>query len=296
MLNGAGNLRHFVLSIWGIMGFDAFVKREAQAVAGGGPFTIQQLTDDLRALGTHPGMTFIVHSSLSKIGWVVGGTQAACTALIAATGENGTVMMPAHSTHNSDPAFWQNPPIPESWWPVVRDHMPAYDPAITPTRGIGKIPELFRTFPGVKRSSHPVVSFTARGPHAETLLANHPLDDDIGEGSPIAHLYDLDGYVLLLGVGYGNNTAMHLAEYRANFSGKHRVTQSCAMLVHGIRQWVEYHPLQLDDEDFPQIGEAFEAAHPGAVRAGSIGKAHSKLIRVRPLIDFSIQWMEANRR
>ncbi len=278
------------------MGFDAFVKREAQAVTNGGPFTVHQLTDDLRALGIHSGMTFIVHSSLSKIGWVAGGVQAACMALIAAAGETGTIMMPAHSTHNSDPAFWQNPPIPEAWWSVVREHMPAYEPEVTPTRGIGKIPELFRTLPGVKRSSHPVVSFSARGPHAEMLMRDHPLNDDVGEDSPVAHLYNLDGYVLLLGVGYDSNTVMHLAEYRANFPGKQRITQACAMLVHGIRQWVQYQPLQLDDEDFPQIGAAFEAAHPEAVREGKVGEAQSKLIRVRPLIDFSVQWIEANRK
>jgi aminoglycoside 3-N-acetyltransferase len=36
----------------------------------------------------------------------------------------------------------------------------------------------------------------------------------LGNGSPLARIYDLDGYVLLLCVPYTSNTSFHLAEYR----------------------------------------------------------------------------------
>lgn len=51
-------------------------------------------------------------------------------------------------------------------------------------------------------------------------MADHSLDDALGEGSPLARVYDLDGQVLLLGVGHDNNTSLHLAEYRAEFPGR----------------------------------------------------------------------------
>ena len=59
------------------------------------------------------------------------------------------------------------------------------------------------------------MSFAAWGKHAEFVTDGHSLDNGLGETSPLARVYDLDGYVLLLGVDYDSNTSFHLAEYRA---------------------------------------------------------------------------------
>lgn len=258
------------------------------------PLTVQSLAEQFAACGLAAGQTVLVHSAMSKIGWIAGGPEAVILALLQVLTPSGTLMMPAHSTQNTDPAQWGNPPVPESWVPVIRAQMPAYNPHTTPTRQMGAIAELFRTWPGAVRSAHPTMSFAALGPQAAALTADHVLEADLGEGSPIGRLYQLDGHVLLLGVGHSNNTSLHLAEFRADWPGKRYTGHGSAMLVNGQRQWVEYEALELDSDDFDQIGAAYEAQHP--VQAGRVGSATVRFFRQRPIVDFAVQWMQRHRR
>src|SRR3712207_648408 len=203
------------------------------------PLTTQSLAEKLHACGLRPGQTVLVHMAMSRLGWVVGGAEAVILAFLDVLGPEGTLMMPTHTTSNTDPAEWQHPPIPQSWWQLVRDHTPAYNPATTPTRLMGAVPELLRTWPGALRSNHPVTSFAAIGPNAEYLTADHVLEEDTGDHSPVGRLYDLDGDVLLLGVTHWKNTSLHLAEARAHYPGKRTIRSGSAMMIAGTRKWVE---------------------------------------------------------
>lgn len=257
------------------------------------PLTVESLAAQLQACGLRAGQTVLVHSSLSALGWVAGGAQAVIMALLEALGADGTLMMPAHSNANTDPGQWRNPPVPEAWWGIIRAHWPAYDPDRTPTRAMGAIPELFRTWPGVIRSAHPSGSFAAHGPSAHALIDGHTLESIFGDDSPIGHLYALDGHVLLLGVGHFNNTSLHLAEFRAQWPGKAWIDDSAAMLVDGQRQRVTYRTVDLNADDFGQIGDSFEAEnHFTPCR---VGRAEVRFFRQRPIVDYAVRWMEANR-
>jgi aminoglycoside 3-N-acetyltransferase len=257
------------------------------------PLTAQSLAEQLRACGLRAGQTVLVHMALSRLGWVVGGAEAAILAFLDVLGPAGTLMMPTHTTNNTDPAEWQNPPIPQEWWQLVRDHTPAYNPATTPTRMMGVVPELFRTWPGVLRSSHPVTSFAALGPNAAYLTGDHVLEEDTGNRSPVGRLYDLDGHVLLLGVGHWNNTSLHLAEARATYPGKRTIRSGAAMLLDVRRAWVEYDALETYGDDFGPIGAAFDAAH--SVQVQQIAQAEVRFFRQRALVDFAVAWMEQQR-
>ena len=155
------------------------------------PFTVDSLGEDLRELGAVPGATLLVHSSLSSVGYVSGGAHAVVLALLAALGPEGTLVGPTHSSDLSDPALWEHPPVPESWWPTIRDAMAAYDPALTPTRQMGAVADAVRHLPGALRSAHPTDSFCAVGPNATVVTAHHGLTGGLDESSPLARLYEL---------------------------------------------------------------------------------------------------------
>src|SRR5271154_5984463 len=115
-------------------------KRELIA-RDGEPRTRASLVRDLRSLGVAPGSVLLVHASLRRIGWMVGGAHAVILALMDAVGPEGTLVMPTFSGQLTDPAGWREPAIPEAWIETLRDHLPTYDPARTPTRGMGAIAE-----------------------------------------------------------------------------------------------------------------------------------------------------------
>jgi aminoglycoside 3-N-acetyltransferase len=258
------------------------------------PLTIDALREGFRACGVQPGVTLLVHTSLRSLGWVIGGAQAYIQALLQAVGPAGTVMMPTQSWRNLDPVSGVHGSVSETWWPLIREHWPAYDPATTPTNGMGVVAELFRTWPGARRSAHPTRSFAALGPLAEHLVASYPLETPFGDDSPVGRLYDLDGSVLLVGVDHASNTSLHLAEHRARYPGKRMVQESSAILVNGARQWISYaSPNLADSHDFAELGVAYEAAHQLA--PGSIGRANVRLLRQRPLIDWAVSWLERHR-
>lgn len=256
------------------------------------PATVSSLVSDLRSLGIETGMTVMAHASLSRLGYVAGGAHAVVTALLEAVGSGGTLVMPTHSNDLSDPASWQNPPIPESWWATVRDEMPVYDPLLTPTRAMGAVVECFRHVPGVVRSGHPTVSAAAHGPNAAVITAGHEFADGLGEASPQARIYELDGHVLLLGVTHENNTALHLSERRAEL-GLAKGTAGSPVNVDGVRRWQTYEWLEDDSSDFERLGEDF--AVTGNEVRGGVGIGTARFMRSRDIVDFGITWMQANR-
>jgi aminoglycoside 3-N-acetyltransferase len=258
------------------------------------PLARTSLAEQLRISGLGEGQTVLVHMALSKLGWIPGGTQAVIQAFLDDVGETGTLMMPTHNSENTDPAEWQHPPVPESWVQVIRDNTPAFDPALSPTREMGIVAESFRRWPHVLRSNHPVVSFAAHGKNAEFLLREHSLEDGLGEASPLGRLYELDGYVLLLGVNHANNSSLHLGESRANFPTKRRVKAAAAMFINGKREWHSYESLDYNADDFATLGKAFDEAHAQPI--GKIAQAEVRFFKQRALVDFAKDWMEKNRK
>lgn len=174
--------------------------------------TRASLKASLAETGIVMGDVVLAHVGLSQLGYVCGAAETVIDALADAVGPHGTIMMPTFTGEISDPADWRHPPVPLDWIEPIRREMPLYDAAITPTRQMGVVPELFRHLRGARRSPHPHSSFAARGPVAATLVDRHPLDFRFGPDSPLGALAALGGKVILLGAGPERASFVYLAQ------------------------------------------------------------------------------------
>lgn len=77
---------------------------------------------------------------------------------------------------------------------------------------MGKFPMMVLENPDRKRGNNYLNSFAAVGPEAEKLVGGQSNEDVY---APIEKLYEMDGYVLLMGVGLDSATAIHFAEQKA---------------------------------------------------------------------------------
>ncbi|MET8946535.1 AAC(3) family N-acetyltransferase [Streptomyces sp. NPDC004542] len=249
--------------------------------------TRDTLGAELRALGVEPGEILLVHSSLSSLGWVCGGAVTVVHALLDAVGPDGTLVVPTQSGDLSDPAGWSNPPVPEEWWERIRAAMPAYDPLITRSCGVGVVPETVRTWPGALRSAHPHTSFAALGARAAEIVAGHAPDCRLGERSPLARLEERGARVLLLGAGYDSCTSFHLAEYRIP-----------APLVEVGRPaagggWEKVTEVSISAERFDELGRDFERDRH--VLRGKAGAADVRLFPVADAVAYAERWLALHR-
>lgn len=156
--------------------------------------TSARIAAHVGALGVRPGGVLLVHSSLSSMGRVVGGSETVISGLLQALGGPGTLLMPALT------------------YASVHQEQTYFDREATPSC-IGTIPETFRTRAGTLRSGSPTHSVCAAGPLAAQIVADHHLDTTpVGPRSPLRKLRDLGGQLLFIGCGLRPNTSMHGVE------------------------------------------------------------------------------------
>ncbi len=254
--------------------------------------TREALAEDLRRLGVTPGDIVLVHASLRSLGRVDGGAAAVADALRACVGPSGTLVVPALTPDNSDTSdvhLERTRGMTEAQRRRFRAAMPAFDPDVTPSTGMGRLAEHLRTTPGAVRSAHPQTSFAAVGPRAKALMDGHALDCHLGEDSPLAAMYAEGAKVLLLGVGYDVCTAFHLAEYRYTPQPPRR-RYSCVI----ERGWWSYEDVALDDGDFVALGAAFDGSP--YVAKGTVGAAHCRLTSLPRAVDFAVGWLVLHRK
>lgn len=260
--------------------------------------TKSQLAAGFHTLGIAAGQTVMLHVSIKTIGWVLGGPIAVLEALLHAVTPRGTVMMLTS---------WEGSPYRMDQWPAVQQQAgfaecPAFDPATSPAdhREMSILAEYLRTWPGARRSNHPLASFVAVGAQAEWLTAGQPLHYPHGPDSPLARLCAADGKVMVLGAPLSNLTLLHHAEHLANVPHKHIDHYQMPILQDGRRVWVDIEEYDTtdgiadfgSDDYFLDIAQAYIASGKG--RTAQIGTASCYLFEADDLKQFGTHWMEVH--
>lgn len=269
-------------------------------------FTSPRLTADLRAIGLRSGSIVMVHSSLRRIGPTERGPATVVEALRATVGAEGTIVVPTFTAANSlsSPIFYERTRgMTAQEIHAFQEAMPGFDPATTPSTGMGAVAELVRTAPGARRSTHPQTSLAAWGPQADAITRHHPLNCHLGKDSPLQRLYELEAHVLLLGVGFEACTAFHLGEYGA----PEPPVRDYDCFVAGGRQADgrpgrerrTFEAVDLNDRDFGRLGEWLEQQRTDTgqrvVRRGRVGGGIARLLPMALAVDLAVEWFKEHR-
>jgi len=191
-------------------------------------------------------------------------------ALRGALGPGGTLAMPSMTDDDDRP----------------------FDPKSSPCAGMGIVAETFWRMPGVLRTDNPH-AFAAIGPKAAEITAPQPVDIPHGVDSPVGRVRDLDGSVLLLGVGHDANTTIHLAE---NIAGvRYHKRAHATVMLNGQPKRYDYGEVDHCCANFRRLDEWLEADGSRCLqRRGIVGHAEARLARSRDIVDVALRRLRAN--
>ena len=222
-----------------------------------------QLTSQLRSLGVEPGGVLLAHTAFRAVRPVEGGPLGLIDALRMALGPQGTLVMLSSANDDDVP----------------------FDPTTTPAAAdLGVVADIFWRVPGVLRSNHPF-AFAAIGPRAAEITSDPlPIPPHVAE-SPVGRVHQLNGQVLLLGVGHDANTTLHLAELLAGVP--YRVLRYCTVLRDGRPVRIEYGE---NDHCCQRFALADAWLRPQGLQSeGRVGHAHARLARARDVVRLALE-------
>ncbi|TJY41038.1 AAC(3) family N-acetyltransferase [Cohnella pontilimi] len=242
----------------------------------------ETILHDLRQLGVQSGMELLVHSSLSRIGYVEGGADTVIDALLKAVDPaEGTLLVPTLTGTSADSA--EQPPFfdvkaSQCW--------------------TGVIPETMRLREDAVRSLSPTHSVAAIGRNAFDLTRGH--EDcwtTCGFGSPYYRLCRRRGAILLLGVTLESNTTFHTVEEVVGVPYHLQPKPvTCTMTDEQGRSIVR--STMLHDWGTPRNFSVLEAPllAEGIMKAGRIGHADCFLIDAESFLAYSTDQLQSNPR
>ena len=199
--------------------------------------TKDDLVFHLKRIGIENGDVLEVHSSLSSLGYVIGGAQSVVDALLKAVGEEGTLVMPLQFSNNSEPLYWQNPPIDISLMATVRKKTPPFDPICNDLSGMGEVVENLYVVNAIF-SSHPSCAFVAYGNMRPLICNRQSYHFPLGSYFPNGTFSGNTAKFLRIGTQLDTLTSLHLAQYRANTYPV--CINGANILTNGTVNWKKY--------------------------------------------------------
>jgi len=222
-----------------------------------------EVVRQLRALGVRQVGVLLVHTSFRAVRPIEGGPLGLIAALREALGPDGTLAMP-------------------SW---TGDDEAAFDPESTPAaEDLGATADLFWRQQGVVRSDH-LQAFAAIGPQAEAVVKTAlPLPPHTPE-SPVGRVHDLDGQVLMLGVGHDADTSLHLAELIARVP--YGVPRHCTVMQDGQTTRIDYLENDHCCRRFVLADDWLRAC--GLQAEGPVGHGRARLFRAQDVVRLALE-------
>ena len=217
----------------------------------------------LRKLGVEPGGVLLVHTSFRAVRPIEGGPLGLIDALRTALGPDGTLVMVSYTGSDDEP----------------------FDPRTTPASpDLGVVADTFWRLPGVERSDHPF-AFAAIGPKAADITRDPLPTPPHRLESPVGRVYELEGQVLLLGVGHDADTTLHLAECLAEVP--YGLAKHITVLQDG-------RPLRVEYRENDHCCQLFALADDwlrerGLQAEGKVGYADARLFRARDVIRLALE-------
>ena len=199
-------MRSFIVNILPLFIINFFIKQKQKIrkkrldnlISNNRIVTQSQIIEQLKEIGLKSGEVVMLHSSLSKMGYVEGGAQTVIDSILKVIGDEGTLVMPAF------------PAIGFNYDYLMTD--PVFDISNTPSK-MGVITEVFRKMKQVKRSLHPTDSVCALGKQADYLTKDHVNQlTPYNQNSPFYRLCELKAKIILIGVDLNSLTNFHTLE------------------------------------------------------------------------------------
>jgi len=249
-------------------------------------FSKKDLTRHFRKAGIKKGDTVLVHSSLSKIGYVENGPKDVVEAILEVVGEKGNVLMP-----NSPNAGLQ--------LDYIRS-LDFFDLAHSKSK-LGAISEYFRLLPEAIRSAHPTEPVSCVGPDAEFYVGHHFGNlTPYNENSPFYKVAENNGKILYLGVSLDNaGTNLHVLEdmvekfkfpvyypeeFEVMIRFENRTVRKMKTLVHN--------PEQSKKRKCNKLIPLFESK--GVLHKVRIGQAKSLIVDAKGMMDVMMNEYQSN--
>lgn len=226
----------------------------------------------LREMGLGAGDVVLVHSSLSSMGYVVGGAETVIEAFLAVLDPSrGTLVLPTLCQRELDERF--------DTWDIEKS-----------PSDVGRITEVGRLRPDAIRSDHPSHSVCAIGAQAEEITRDHGTacgrpspwgPQAFGIGSPWQKLYQWDAHYMFLGTTTSCNTIGHFAQAKFVAECLERTGERRRELEAEVRGWHK-------EGVWPNFGFAIVEEwlkEKGAMRYVQVGDAVLRATRARANVD-----------